>query len=220
MPRPRFDLYLITDPALPLGLVGSVEAALREVVPSGRVAVQLRAKQLSAPELLEAGRKLRVLTERAGVALLVNGFWQVANAIGADGVQIPDGDCDMSEIRSQLGPQALLGRSCHDLAGVLASLATADFVTLSPYSAVPEEAPPLPSEMARKICHATSLPVFALGGITTKRAATALASGAHGIAVIRAVLGSVDPAQSLHQLLAELDVAKQVPSAEHGKSSG
>ena len=220
MPRPNFDLYLITDPTMPGGLVGSVESALCKGVPKGRVAVQLRAKTLSTSELVEVGRLLRSITHEAGAALLVNGPWQVAAAIDADGIQVPEGDSNLAEIRSELGPNALLGRSCHDLAGVIKSAAAADFVTLSPYFPVPGKAPPLSVESVREICQAAAIPVFALGGITPDRVSAAIESGAHGVAAIRGVLATKKPSHSLHALLEGLDRSRLSQSADNGEGGG
>ena len=220
MTLPPFDLYLITDPAASGGLVGSIERALARGVPADRVAVQLRAKDLSEAELLAAGQHLRAITREAGVRLLVNGPAAIAKAISADGVQVPEGEYDLLLIRRALGEHALIGRSCHDLAGVQSCAGVADFATLSPYYAVPGKNAPLSTSMARDICERARIPIFALGGINKDTLVPAMASGAHGIAVIRAVFASQDPASALLELLASLDAARASASTQHGKRRG
>lgn len=45
------------------------------------------------------------------------------------------------------------------------------------------------------------IPVYALGGVTPANAGAARAAGAHGVAVMGAVMAAVDPAQVVRDLL-------------------
>ncbi|HKP56952.1 MAG TPA: thiamine phosphate synthase, partial [Polyangiales bacterium] len=104
-----FELLLITDPGARGGIVASVRAALGGA--DRRCAVQLRAKALSPAELLPIALELRALTREAGVALLINGSLEVAQACGADGLHLPEAGLTPAAARTALGPHALLGVS-------------------------------------------------------------------------------------------------------------
>jgi len=49
-----------------------------------------------------------------------------------------------------------------------------------------------------------SVPMIAIGGIDPTNVASVCAAGAHGVAVIRAILGATDPAAATRTLLAAL----------------
>lgn len=104
------------------------------------------------------------------------------------------------------GPRAGVpwGRSCHAPAEVArAAREGASWVTLSPYAASaskPDRRPALPPTAFAG--HA--VPVLALAGIGVAEAGRAVAAGAHGVAVMGAVMRSPDPAGVVADLLAEL----------------
>lgn len=215
MSRP-FDLYLITEPD-GAGLLERTACALRAAAP-GRVGVQLRLKAWSPADRGEAAVALRTLTRRHGAKLIVNGEPALARAVGADGVQAPEAGPPIAELRATLGPRALVGASCHDGSGLHAAAeAGADFATLSPFHGVPGKGAPLSPGQARACMDATTLPVFALGGIDASGARDAIALGAAGVAVIRAVYAAGDPARAVVELLQAVDDARA--SSPDGRSA-
>ena len=205
MPNPiDFTLYLITDRhQVPAGrtLAGTVEAALR----GGVRAVQLREKDLSAAELLPLAAELRTLTRRFGARLLINDRIDVALAVEADGVHLGGHSLPATLARRLLGPQRLIGASTHHPAEVAAAAAAgADFVTYGPIFATPSKAaygPPLGLDALSTVCQAAPLPIFALGGIKAGHRPLLHARGAHGIAVISAIIAAPDPESAARRLL-------------------
>lgn len=197
-------LLLITDPAT--DVVAITRAAL-EGAPPGRVAVQLRDKSASAADLAEAGRALLAIGRAAGALLVINDRVDVARAIGADGVHLPERGLDVRDARSVLGPGRLVSCSRHDEAGLARAAAEgADYATLAPIFAVPGKGPPLGVEGLRAAAR-LAMPVLALGGITPRHVPALLAAGARGIAVSRAVYASERPAEAVRALLDALDRA-------------
>lgn len=108
----RCRLYLITPPALqPEIFVKPLEAALA----AGDVAsVQLRLKDASDEAVLDAGRVLKPVVQRAGTAFIVNDRPDLAVAIGADGVHVGQEDASYSEARAAVGKDRIVGVTCHD----------------------------------------------------------------------------------------------------------
>jgi thiamine-phosphate pyrophosphorylase len=94
------------------------------------------------------------------------------------------------------------GRSCHSPDEVLlAQRDGARWATLSPFAASaskPGYGPALPAEAF----DGHGIPVFALGGIDAGNAADAMTAGAHGVAVMGAVMRADDPAAIVADLLA------------------
>lgn len=204
-----FDLLLITPELSPYEIVTRSRAALTRA-PAGRVALQLRARHLSDVQRTELAHALRRLTREHGAPLLLNDGVELARALGAEGVQLPERGPSPQEARARLGPTACIGASRHDLAGVLAAARDgADFVTLSPVFEVPGKASPLGLPGLRAVAVASALPIVALGGITAASAAAVIGAGAHGIAVIRDVLGREDPAPAVDALLSAIDQGRR-----------
>lgn len=100
------------------------------------------------------------------------------------------------------------GRSCHDLAEVVAAVAEgASYVTLSPFAATaskPGHGPalsPATYAAARRATAGSGTRVLALGGVGPTEVGPALAAGAHGVAVMGAVMRAADPADVVRRLL-------------------
>ena len=200
---PPFDLILITDegPELLTRLTRALSA-----VPARRVAVQLRVRQSSTRAMLELAQQLRTLTRSLESTLLINERIDVALAVEADGVQLPEAGLPVEVARKLLGSQRWVGVSRHDLKGLFeAARQGADYATLSPIHEVEGKGAALGiSGFARTIA-AARLPVYALGGVRAVDVAELRQSGARGVAVIREVLSAPDPALATSELLALLD---------------
>jgi thiamine-phosphate pyrophosphorylase len=199
---PGFVLILVTDEGP--DLAGRVERALAGGQP-GRVAVQLRHRQLPAGELLALARVLRRSTARHGAALLVNDRIDIALAVEADGVQLPSRGLPPGVARQLLGSGRSLGASCHDAAELARAAAEgADFALLAPVFAVPGKGPPLGLAGFAELARACPISIYGLGGISDSNVSAVLSAGAHGVAVMRHVLGAPDPGPCVAQLLARL----------------
>lgn len=96
------------------------------------------------------------------------------------------------------------GRSCHSRADVRhAASEGASWVTLSPYAASdskPGHGPALPPSAFA----GHPVPVLALAGIDVGNAAAALDAGAHGVAVMGAVMRATEPGEVVAALLREV----------------
>lgn len=197
-----FDLYLITDPECGEQLAERTRRALHDT-PKGRIAVQLRLKNWAPERRRAMAEKLREVTRAAGALLLINSDLELAARVGADGVQLPESGPSIADARARLGPRALIGASCHDRSGLAAAHTQgADFATLSPFHAVAGKGPVLRADRVRQWITATPIPVLALGGMTASLTPDAIADGATGVAVIRAVYGAGDPNIAVLGLLA------------------
>src|SRR5258708_34713431 len=178
-------LYLITAPGE--DPVRGVRAAL-SVLPRGTAGVQL-GQPVPARLLLERARRLREICTEFEAPLLVNDRADVALAARADGVHLPARGLKAADARA-LGVR-LVGESVHSPEE--AARSEADFCVFAPVFDTPGKAAQGLDKLA-EACRATRRPVFALGGIDASNASKAIDAGARGVACIRAVLGSPDPA--------------------------
>ena len=191
-----FPLYLITDrhQVHPHhDLLSAVAAALQ----GGVQAVQLREKDLPAAELFKLGTQLRQLTRRYQAKLLINDRIDIAQAVDADGVHLTEQSLSVTEARRLLGPDKLIAASTHSLERALqAEREGADFVTFSPVYYTASKAAygaPQGLDKLQEICAQTTIPVFALGGITPQRITEVRKAGAAGVALISAILADKNP---------------------------
>lgn len=206
MAKVDFSLYLITDRRQTQGrpLNEVIEAALQ----GGVTAVQLREKDLTPRELLDLAGQLRRLTHRYGARLLVNDRLDIALAVDADGVHLGEAAIDPATARRLLGPERLIGVSCHSVAGALAAQeGGADFITFGPVFPTPSKArygEPVGVKPLAEAAQRIAIPLFALGGIGRDAVSQLLASGATGIAMISAIIAADNPraeAEALRALL-------------------
>ncbi len=194
-----FPLYLITDRnqvANGHSLYTAVEAALQ----GGVKAVQLREKDLSPDELLPLAKQFRALTLSYGALLFINDNIDIALTVKADGVHLGGHSEATDAIRAKVGEKMLIGVSTHSKEEIeLAAKQGADFVTFGPVYATPSKAKygePQGLKKLSEACRNSSIPVFALGGITPERATEVQQAGASGIALISAIIASSDPCLS------------------------
>jgi thiamine-phosphate pyrophosphorylase len=137
----------------------------------------------------------------------VNDRVDVALASGADGVHLPAASLPSAVARRLLGPVAWIGRSTHAADEAEEALDEgADYVVLGPICPTPsKEAFGPPLGIAALTALRRSSRVLAIGGIDATNAAATRAAGAHGVAVIRAVLDAPDPAAVVRALRAAID---------------
>jgi thiamine-phosphate pyrophosphorylase len=186
-------LYLLlTGAQCPAALDWTVERAAA----GGVDVVQMREKTLSDRELLARARDLRRWTQKAGVIFIVNDRPDIARLCDADGVHLGQDDMSIMNARRILGSDALIGRSTHTIEQVRqAILDGADYLGIGPVfpsnTKAFEHFPGL--EFVSAACAETSLPAFALGGISQANIEQVIDAGAKRIAVGSAIATSADP---------------------------
>jgi thiamine-phosphate pyrophosphorylase len=183
--RERCRLYLITPARFDLA---SFRHALEEALAGGDVAaVQLRMKDAPDEEVLRIGAALKPLVQAAGAAFIVNDRPDLAAKLDADGVHIGQGDASFAEARAALGPDKVVGVTCHNSRHLAmeAAEAGADYVAFGAFFSSNTKTPMHWAEPAiLEIWQQTmETPCVAIGGITLENAAPLARAGADFIAV-------------------------------------
>ncbi len=147
--------------------------------------VQIREKQLNAKRLLTLALKAREIGLPEGTRLLVNERVDIALAARLDGVHLPEKSCFPYQLRP-LAPNMIFGCSVHSQeSALIAEKSGADYLLFGPIFDTPSKriyGTPQGLEQLGKLCRATTLPIFAIGGITPENGALCMAEGAYGIA--------------------------------------
>lgn len=180
-------------------LAGDSEAQIRlllERIDSAERAgvdfIQIREKDLSARQLLPLVHHA-MRGRLSNCRVLLNDRLDVALIAGAYGVHLGEGSLRPSDARRMLEQTYvegfLIGVSAHSVKAVKeAEAGGADYVIFGPVFATPSKlayGPPQGLDRLEQACRAVSLPVIAIGGITTDNARDCILAGASGIAAIR-----------------------------------
>lgn len=206
--RQALRLIVITDRRL--AAPRSIEYVVAQAIEAGARIIQLRDKQADSYELLAWARRLLRVTRPAGALLFVNDRVDVALTARADGVHIGRGDLPVRTVCGGVPEDFLVGVSADDpedarrAQGAGAAYVGCGAVFGTTTKDVGDEAIGLGrlDEVARSV----SIPVLAIGGVTTDRATKIAAeTAAWGTAVVGAVMGAEDPAGVVRALLAAFD---------------
>jgi len=179
-------LYLITPPALPDP--AAFAARLEEALAAGDVgAVQLRLKDVPDDVIAAAVRALKPVCAKHGVALILNDRPDLAAALDCDGVHIGQDDGSYRDARRIVGPDRIVGVTCHDSRHLAmeAAEAGADYVAFGAFFPTTTKDPKTRAEREILTIWQENMltPCVAIGGITADNAAGLVAAGADFIAV-------------------------------------
>ena len=158
-----------------------LEAALRK----GLRLVQLREKDYSHEALRELALKMLSLIRQHDARLLINADIALAQEVGADGVQLTG--TQLAGLRERPAVE-WCAASCHNAEELRRAEALGcDFALLSPVLPTQSHpgAPHLGWQNFAAIVAGSSIPVYALGGLTHDDMQTAWQHGAHGISLLR-----------------------------------
>lgn len=201
-------LYLITPPRFePRAFADTLKAALD----AGDVAsLQLRLKgENDAPPAADAIRRatetLMPLAQARDIAFIINDRPDLAAELDADGVHIGQTDGSYAEARKTVGPDRIVGVTCHASRHLAmeAGEAGADYVAFGAFYETDTKTPisRAEPEILTWWSELFEVPCVAIGGITIENAAPLVRAGADFLAVSSGVWAHVDgPATAVRRL--------------------
>jgi thiamine-phosphate pyrophosphorylase len=153
--------------------------------------IQLRAKTAATGHFVSIGDALRARTAGAGARLIVNDRVDVAVMVAADGVHVGQDDLATEDARRMLGGHRWVGLSTHTDEQLEAGVRQpVSYVAAGPVFESTTKSGHSPAigldGVRRAVARAAgaSLPVVAIGGITSGRARAVIDAGAASVAVI------------------------------------
>jgi thiamine-phosphate pyrophosphorylase len=186
MAVPLCRLYLITPPRL--DDLAAFGRTLGHALDAGDVAaLQIRLKDAPDEIIAAAVDALMPIAQARGVAVILNDRPDLAACLGCDGVHVGQDDAPLAEARRIVGPDRMVGVTCHDSLHLAMEAAEggADYVAFgaffptttkdAPTHADPELLTGWQADMV--------VPCVAIGGITVETAASLAAAGADFLAV-------------------------------------
>jgi thiamine-phosphate pyrophosphorylase len=189
-------LYAITDPTLLGGEV--LLTAVEDALANGVRILQYRDKLRPLASKVAEASRLQSLCRKHGATFLVNDDIDLCQAVNADGVHLGQNDTSVIEARRRLGPQAVIGVSCHNSPELVAAAERdgASYVALGRFypSLTKPDAPQARINDLRRIRAQTNLPIAAIGGITAENGSELLTAGADMLAVVHYLFSTPDVA--------------------------
>ncbi len=185
---------------------------VREACIAGVKWVQLRVKNKSNEEYLEIEKEAKIICDLYDVILIINDNVDIANEINAHGVHLGKTDMYISEARSILGEDAIIGGTANTLKDVERLIEQkANYIGLGPYSKTETKNNLSPvlglsgySELLNelKMFYALSeTPIIAIGGIDMYDIEPILSTGIYGVAVSGLLTDNFSITNRLHTIL-------------------
>ena len=185
----RCRLYLITPPAFdPARFAEDLARALD----AGDIgALQIRLKDAPDDAVRRAVDALRPVAQGRGVAVILNDRPDLVKPLGLDGVHVGQGDVPYASARRDVGPDRIVGVTCHDSRHLAmeAAEAGADYVAFGAFFDSPtKDASTRAEPEILSIWQETmEVPCVAIGGVTPDNAGDLARAGADFVAVSAAV---------------------------------
>jgi len=159
------------------------------VLDAGITCIQYREKQRTRREICDMAIKLRELTRSYNAVFIINDYADIALAVEADGVHLGQDDLPLREARKIMG-RKIVGISTHSLVQAQSAEAGgADYIGFGPIfpTSTKDAGAPKGVDILTIIKQNCSIPVVAIGGISSGTIADVMNAGADAVAVATAI---------------------------------
>ena len=195
------SLYLVTDKS------DNVEKFLKtieEAIKGGTTVVQIREKTAETFDFYNLALKVKEITKKYNVPLIINDRVDVALAVDADGVHVGQSDMPCDVTRKLIGENKILGVSAATIEEAKkAQKDGADYIGTGAVfpTQTKDDTPKITKNDLKEIVESIDIPVVAIGGITLENAHELTDTGIAGLSVVSAIMSSNNPKKSSQELL-------------------
>ena len=195
------SLYLVTDNS------DDEEKFLKtieEAILGGVTVVQIREKTADTLDFYNLAVKVKEITTKYDVHLIINDRVDVALAIDADGVHVGQSDMPCDVTRKLIGEDKILGVSAATIEEAKkAENDGADYIGTGAVfpTSTKDDAPSITKQDLIDIVKSINIPVVAIGGITLENASELKDTGIAGLSVVSAIMGADNPKKASEKLL-------------------
>ncbi|MCQ2964413.1 MAG: thiamine phosphate synthase [archaeon] len=204
-----YSLYLVTDrkDRTEQEFLNIIEESIK----GGVTLIQLREKTASTQEFYNIARKVKEITKKYNVPLIINDRIDIALAIDADGVHVGQEDMPTQIARKLIGPNKILGVSAHILEEAKkAKEDGADYLGVGAIftTSTKNDANDVSIETLKNITKSINIPTVAIGGINLDNAHQLKNTKIAGFSVVSAIMNANNPkvaSQKLKEIYKNLD---------------
>ncbi len=195
------SLYLVTDNS------DDEEKFLKtieEAILGGVTVVQIREKTADTLDFYNLAVKVKKITTKYDVDLIINDRVDVALAIDADGVHVGQSDMPCDITRKLIGEDKILGVSAATIEEAKkAENDGADYIGTGAVfpTSTKDDAPSITKQDLIDIVKSINIPVVAIGGITLENASELKDTGIAGLSLVSAIMGADNPKKASEKLL-------------------
>ena len=195
------SLYLVTDNS---DDVEKFLNTIEEAIKGGVSIVQIREKTADTLDFYNLALKVKEITSKYNVPLIINDRVDVALAIDADGIHVGQSDMPCDVTRALVGSDKIVGVSAATIEEAeKAEKDGADYIGTGAVfpTKTKDDAPKVTKKDLKEIMDSINIPVVAIGGISLDNAHELKDSGIKGLSVVSAIMSSDNPKKSAEELL-------------------
>jgi thiamine-phosphate pyrophosphorylase len=207
-----FELYLVISSA---GCAGRDFLSVAEQAIRGGVdVIQLREKDLSYNEYVYRALRLKEITDRYNVPLIINDDIEVMEATNSYGIHVGNTDVSPVDIRRKHEDAFVIGYSIEHLDQVTGEKAfVSDYIAASPVFNTETKTNTIVEWGLEGLCairKLTDKPLVAIGNMHSGNAAEVIAAGADCISVVSAICSAEDPYLAAQVIKNKITHAKKI----------
>lgn len=197
----NLSLYLVTDNS------ENEEKFLKtieEAILGGVSVVQIREKTADTLEFYNLALKVKEITTKYNIPLIVNDRVDIALAIDADGVHVGQSDMPCDITRELIGKEKILGVSAATIEEAKkAEMDGADYIGTGAVfpTTTKDDAESVTKKELTDIVNSINIPVVAIGGINLENADELKDTGIAGLSVVSAIMSADNPKKASEELL-------------------
>lgn len=174
---------------------------------NGVTMVQLREKMLSTRAYFELAQRVKLITDRYQIPLIIDDRVDICLAVDAAGVHIGDDELPVAMTRQLIGPDKVLGVSTKTVETAVAAVAAgADYLGVGAIfpTQTKANAAVTPIATLKAITAQVAVPIVAIGGVKEANLATLKDTGIAGVAIVSEIMQAPDIAHKVQALRTKL----------------
>lgn len=189
----NYGLYLVSDRDVLDGR--DFIRSLEEAILGGVTLIQLREKNATSLEFYSLAVKVKELTSKYNIPLIINDRVDIALAVDADGVHVGQDDMPANVVRDILGKDKIIGVSTATLEEALKAIEDeADYIGVGALFPTDTKTDTriVTLDQLKNIKENINIPVVGIGGINENNIKSVSDTGIDGVAIVSAILGKQD----------------------------
>jgi len=197
----NLSLYLVTDN---INDEKKFLKTIEEAILGGVSIVQIREKTAETLEFYKLALKVKRITSKYNIPLIINDRVDIALAIDADGVHIGQKDMPCDIARTLIGDDKIIGVSATTIEEAKkAEKDGADYIGSGAVfpTRTKNDAESITKNDLKKLAESVNIPIVAIGGITIENAKELANTGIAGLSVVSAIMNADNPKSASQKLL-------------------